>query len=315
MNIKNLETFYWIARLGSFTAAAKRVVATQSTVSMRIRELEHSLGVRLFDRSHRTSRLTPKGKELLSYVERLIELTSEIQQRMTPAGAISGVIRVGVVEIIAYTWLPHFITTLRDNYPNVTLELEIALTVELVEKLRSGALDVIFALGRPPSGDYICESLGSIQLEWMANPTLGIPKRTVAPKELERWPFITLNRLSYHHATVQGWMKKNQVRGRKVIVCNSMTVAATLVAAGIGIGLLPPVCYRAEMKNGKLQIVHTTGRMSPVEFSAMYPVGEFQPLAPLVTELALRVSNFSAPREAGATMRRQRSRTPVPAVR
>ena len=51
MNIKQLETFYWIERLGSFSAAADKVFATQSTVSMRIHELEESLGVKLFDRT------------------------------------------------------------------------------------------------------------------------------------------------------------------------------------------------------------------------------------------------------------------------
>ncbi len=288
MNIRHLETFYWIARLGSFTAAADRVLATQSTVSTRVRELEGSLGVKLFDRGHRQARLTPKGKELVYYVEQLLELTHEMRQRITPSAAVGGLIRVGVVEIIAYTWLPRFIQMLRQTYPNVVLELEIALTAELVDKLTDGSLDVIFALGEAPSANYVRESLGSIQLEWMAHPQLGIPRRAVSPRELERWPFITLNRLSYHHSSIQAWMKKNQVRARKVIVCNSLTVAAKLAGAGVGISLLPPLVYEREIGEGTLRIVRTTARMPPVHFSAIYPVGELQPLAALVTGLASR---------------------------
>lgn len=295
MNIKNLETFYWVARLGSFTAAADRVITTQSTVSMRIQEIEQSLGVTLFDRSHRTARVTPKGKELLFYVERLLELTTEMQQRITSVDSTSGLIRVGVVEIIAYTWLPRFIHTLRDSYPNIALELEIALTGELMEKLQAGALDVIFALGTPPNANYASESLGSMQLDWMASPQLGIPDRTVAPKELEAWPFITLNRHSYHHTAVQSWIHKHKMHCRKVIVCNSMTVAATLASEGVGISLLPPECYQREIDGALLRVIHTTGCMPPVAFSAMYPLGEFQPLAPIVTDLAVRVSNRDLP--------------------
>lgn len=292
MNTRHFETFYWIARLGSFTAAAERVLATQSTVSTRVRELEQSLGVKLFDRRHRQVRLTPKGKELVPYVERLLELTQEMRDRITPSSSVSGLIRVGVVEIVAYTWLPRFIQELRQAYPNVVLELEIALTAELVEKLVNGSLDVIFALGDAPSAHYASESLGSIQLEWMAHPSLGVPRRALAPTELERWPFITLNRLSYHHSTIQAWMKENQVRARKVIVCNSLTVAAKLVEAGVGISLLPPLVYRREMAEGSLQIVRTKARMAPVRFSALYPEGEFQPLAPLVTRLAVQASEL-----------------------
>jgi DNA-binding transcriptional LysR family regulator len=63
MNLRQVETFYWAAKLGSFSAAAERMNATQSTVSMRIQEIERDLGVALFDRVQRTARLTPKGRE------------------------------------------------------------------------------------------------------------------------------------------------------------------------------------------------------------------------------------------------------------
>lgn len=290
MNIKQLETFYWIERLGSFTAAAERLNATQSTISMRIQELELSLGVKLFDRSHRTARLTPKGKELVFYAKQFVELTTEMQQRITPPTSLSGLIRVGVVEVIASTWLPRFIHVLQEEHPGVQLELEVALTFELSEKLRTGALDVVFALGRPPGTNYVVEPLGSIQLEWMANPGLGIPSGMVSAQDLQRWPFITLNRLSYHHTTVEAWMKANKVRCRRTIICNSMTVAATLVAAGIGVSLLPPICHKREIEQGELRVIRTSAGLPPVNLFGMYPVDEFQPLARLVTDLAARVS-------------------------
>lgn len=292
MNIKQLETFYWISRLGSFSAAAERVFATQSTVSMRIQELEGSLGVTLFDRSHRTARLTPKGKELVAYVEQLIGLTAEMQRHITPPDALSGLVRVGVVEIVAASWLPRFIRALHESYPNIKLELEVALSFELTEKLRAGSLDVVFALGRPPGTNYVAESLGSIDWEWMASPTLGIPEGVVTPQALQRWPFITLNRLSYHNARVQAWMRENRVRCDRIIMCNSMTMAATLVAAGLGISLLPPTCYRREIEEGSLKIVRTKNDNSWAEVFAMYPVDEFQPLSGLITEVAARVSDF-----------------------
>ncbi len=306
MNLKQLETFYWIERLGSFSAAAERVFATQSTVSMRIQQLEQSLGVKLFDRSRRAARLTPKGKELVSYVEQLIELTAEMQQRITPPESLSGLIRVGVVEVIASTWLPRFIRELQERYPNVALELEVALAFELSEKLRNGGLDVIFSLGLPPGSNYISEPLGSLQLEWMAGSSLGVPNGDVSPRALQRWPFITLNRHSYHYARIQAWMRENKVRCHRIIVCNSMTVAATLVGAGLGVTLLPPVCYRREIEEGKLRVVRTARGMPPVEVFAMYPLDEYQPLAGLVTDLAVEVSEF----DRGA-LAREMVRTPV----
>ena len=99
MNIKQLETFVWIVRLGSFAAAADRLYTTQSAVSMRIRELEQDIGIGLFDRTHHKARLTAKGKELLGYAEQLITLESEIRHRIGDPKTLAGVARVGVAEI------------------------------------------------------------------------------------------------------------------------------------------------------------------------------------------------------------------------
>lgn len=310
--MKQIETFYWVERLGSFRAAAEHVFATQSTVSMRIQELEEALGVKLFDRSHRTARLTPKGKQLVPFVEQIMEVVAEMQRRVSPTQSLSGLVRVGVVEIVASTWLPDFIRTVNQEYPNISLELEIALSFELTEKLRNGALDVIFSAGRPPGTNYISERLNAMQLEWMANPSLGIPAGPVHPQELQHWPFITLNRQSYHHATVESWLRDHQMRCRKV-VCNSMTVAASLVAAGIGVSLLTPACYRREIADGLLQVVRTTGHIPPVELFAMYALDEFQPLAPLMASLAAQVSKD--PADGGGAAIRPAARLKTPRLR
>ena len=79
MKLQQLETFFWVVKLGSFAAAATRLHATQSTISMRIRELEKSLGVELFDRSQRSAKLTPKGSELMGYAERLLDMATELE--------------------------------------------------------------------------------------------------------------------------------------------------------------------------------------------------------------------------------------------
>ena len=71
MNLKHVETFLWIARLGSFSAAARRLNTSQPAISMRIRELEQNLGVTLFDRRARSMRMTLKGREFADYAQRV----------------------------------------------------------------------------------------------------------------------------------------------------------------------------------------------------------------------------------------------------
>src|SRR5258705_4571681 len=80
MNFRQYEALYWIGRLGSFHAAARHLKTSQPAISARIRDLEQSLGVILFERTDRGVQLTLKGRDLLQYAAQLVSLASEIQQ-------------------------------------------------------------------------------------------------------------------------------------------------------------------------------------------------------------------------------------------
>lgn len=290
MNIKQLETFYWIDRLGSFSAAADHIFATQSTVSMRIQELEDSFGVKLFDRSQRTAKLTSKGKELVPYVRQLIELTSEMQQLLSPKDGLSGLIRLGVVEVIASTWLTDFIKHLRIKYPQIKLEIEIGLANELSEKLSNGDLDLIFSMGRAPGSTYAMESLGVVALNWMCSPEL-LGKRSKATIDIfNEQPLILLNKKSFHYKSIQAWMKENEVKSKSVIECNSMSAIATLLKAGIGVSLLPSSCFLRDLQESSLKIFKIGNDFKPAESFAMYISDSPNPIAQAVAEVGAEIS-------------------------
>ena len=81
MRMGHLETLVWIARLGSFRAAAARLHLTQPTISMRVRELEAQVGVALFDRRSYRARLTPRGREVVGYAEQILGLADRIDRK------------------------------------------------------------------------------------------------------------------------------------------------------------------------------------------------------------------------------------------
>lgn len=314
MNIKQLETFYWAAKLGSFTAAAERVTATQSTVSMRILDLERTFGVALFDRSQRRARLTRKGRELMSYAENMLNMTAEIQKRISAPDSMPGFVRLGVVEVVSITWLPKFIKTVHQRYPKVVLELDEALTVDLVARLRSGSLDLVLAPGRTPGYNFITRSLGTMVFAWMASPALGIGERPLGPRDLQQWPVIALARESYHHATIEDWFRAGNAYCRRIDTCKSLGVAASLTAAGLGVSYLPIRCYEKELSDGRLQILQTKPSMPPVEFTATMSVDGFYPIAQLMSELAVETSDFDkVPSEEESAKQGRIASQPIPA--
>jgi DNA-binding transcriptional LysR family regulator len=183
VTLQQLETFFWTVNLGSFAAAAERLYATQSTVSMRVRELEKSLNVELFDRTHRTAKLTSKGRELMEYAGRILDLSTELEHRIAAPEAVSGSVRFGVAEVITTTWLPDLIKLIATRYPNVRLEIEEALTSELMDSLHEGQLELVLAPGHTRIQNFATMSLGTVAFAWMASPALKVEKRTLRSSE------------------------------------------------------------------------------------------------------------------------------------
>lgn len=292
MKLQQLETFYWTVKLGNFALAAERLHATQSAVSMRIRELEKSLGVELFDRTHRSARLTDKGRELMEHAGRILEMLDDVRQSVSAPESIAGYVRLGVAEVVSMTWLPRLIDVVSREYPQVRLEIDEGLTGELMEGLQNGSLDLVLAPGRAPLPDIHASSIGHVEFAWMASPRLGLGNRRHDPAELSRWPVIGLNRRSYHYAGVEDWFRRGKARPRYLARCKSMSVAASMTVAGLGISYLPLRCYERELELHELETLTTTSPSAPVGFLAARPAEEHHSLARRVAKLAREVSDF-----------------------
>jgi DNA-binding transcriptional LysR family regulator len=292
MNLKKLETFYWAAKLGSFSAAAEHLNATQSAVSMRIQELEREFDLVLFDRSQRAARVTPIGRELMQYAEQLLRISAEMRERIASTESMPGTLRLGVAEVVSITWLPRLVKEVHTCYPKVRLELEEALTRDLVEKLGNGALDLILAPGDVPGHSFNSVPLGTVEFAWMASPALGLPDGPIAAKDLQHWPVIALSQESFHHASIEDWFYAGDARCWQIDTCKSMGVAASLAASGLGVTLLPVKCFVDLLDTGQLVRVDAVPAFPPIKFTATSARNMFGNLVQRIARIAQQVSTF-----------------------
>lgn len=291
MNFRQLQTFIEIVRLGSFAAAANKLNATQSTISARVQELESDLGVVLFDRSQRKATVTAKGRELIGYAERALQLQFEIRQQIAPSESLSGVVRVGVAELVAVTWLPKLVAMLRQRYPNITLELDISLTLPLRSRLQSGELDIALMPGKSFDPMMVACPLGSVAFRWMRGANLSVPNDAHEPADFSSIRVLSLGESSIHHESVSSWLEQSGAVQRPDL-CNSMTVLSTLTMANVGVSLLPPICYENELSEGQLQIIPTRSEPSLVPFAAVYKRHRLALLQGVIAEAAKEASTF-----------------------
>lgn len=305
LTLKQLETFYWVWRLGGFAAAAERLHSTQSAVSMRIQDLERSLGVALFDRSQRSARLTAKGQELVKLAEQIMAVASEIRHRIGDPRVLAGTVRLGVTEFVAVTWLPKLVSAINENYPGIVLELDVDLTLAQLEKLRSGDLDLAVLPGPIDEPGLANVPLGSVEFAWMASPKLGIPDRRLTPRDLQSWPLLTPTRHSNLHKLLGKWFEESGATMRRADVCNSIGVLAALTIAGLGVSFLPREHFAREIENGRLQALDVAPQLPDLEYYAVFEKRQSQPLAHPIAQLAQQCSSFRKP-AAAATARARR---------
>ena len=307
MDIRQLETFVWIARLGSVTEACKRLNVTQSTLSMRLRALEQDLRVTLFDRSHKRLELTNKGRALIPLAEKLVAGMHQVRLAVADPTAEFGTLRIGMSEFVALSWGPQLVHRLTIKYPKVTLDLEVGVPAELLDHLVAGQLDVLLApvLVRPAPPINI-SSLGVERFSWLASPSLQLPKGILTPLDLKDFPIISYDgrRSLFFPAIQRRWFAEYGVEVGRLYVCNSLATSISLITEGIAIGVLPLDYCKPLIKAGKLQVINTA-QVFEHEYLAMWHSNADRSLASVVAEMAN--NEFAARSSAADVKPRKRS--------
>ena len=142
LDIGTLRTFITVVEMQGVTRAANKLHLTQSAVSMQIKRLEELIGNALLTRSNRGMITTVEGEQLLSYARKLVKLNDEAMGRLLQYDD-DGEIRFGVSPDIVEPHVPRLLKQFVQSYPRVSVRLFCKHSAKLLERFRSGKLDVI----------------------------------------------------------------------------------------------------------------------------------------------------------------------------
>ena len=144
MDFDQLVTFLEVAKLGSFSRAGQKVFRSQSAVSAQIRQLEQEYGDRLLDRSGKEVTLTPAGRVLFAYAERLLQMKDESLLAVADQGAArrEAPSLIGANEATCLYVLPDVFAKYCSLYPGVQISIYRNFSYKIVEKLENGTIDV-----------------------------------------------------------------------------------------------------------------------------------------------------------------------------
>jgi DNA-binding transcriptional LysR family regulator len=246
MELRHLRYFVAVAEELNFTRAAARLHIGQPPLSMQIRDLEGEIGVRLFERTQRRVALTPAGQNFLEHAYRILANVGEaVADAQRAARGELGDLRVGFTSSLPFTdLLPDALHAYRARYPAVRLHLREMFTPEQFSAIARGELDVGFVRlqgGRAPDGITLREvARNPLRLVVNVGHRLagGGP---VAFADLRDEDFISFpaDVGTDLPAVLRGLCRQAGFEPRIVQTAREATTQIGLVAAGLGIAILP----------------------------------------------------------------------------
>lgn len=294
VTLKQIETLFWISKLGSFQAAALRLNTSQSTISKRVAELESIYGKPLFDRSKRTARLTQNGSRLAARAEEWLALGKNLLNDTDDSTGYDQVFRLGASELIGMTWLARFMQGVASQFPRLLVEIEIDHGGRLLDKLNQGQLDLALMPGPMWGNLYEAVELKQLEHRWLASSALGIPRRILTLEELSSYPIITPHPDSIQARVQSEWLRRNGFLAQHPVRTNSFPIQGEMVLAGLGVAQLPVPFYSDALKTGQLVRVRTRPELPNVRYFAVYRRTPAHALAAQLAKLAKKHCDFSA---------------------
>ena len=294
VDFKSIETFLWVVTLGSFRGAAQRLNTTQPAISQRIAQLEREMGVKLLSREHRMASPTPSGRQLMVYAEKLIGLRSEMMAEVGDRSATRGVMRLGVAETIVHTWLSRLIKSVNTAYPNLSLEIEVDITPNLSARLLAQEIELAFVLGPLSISSVRNRPLCDYPIGFLASPSLGLGNGPLTVHDLAKFPIITFPRKTQPYEIVRSLFNRPDLPPIRLHASASLATVIHMAIEGLGIAVIPTAIVENELADGRLQLLSTDLKISPLTFSASWLASPDTVAVELVADLAGKIAQSRA---------------------
>lgn len=288
-SLAQIEALAAIAKLGSFQAAARHINVTQPTISLRVRELEEALGMKLFERDGRAAKINPDGMVALRYTEQVLTLLDEMEARLRTGDPLQGTLRVGSSETVAIAVLPEIISIFGDRYPGLKVELTVSNSYVLLAELEASRLDMAILADPGHPAHMHVEPLARTPVAWMGSKNKPLSSTFVDPRILAGSTILCMPTPSPLYEKMVSWWSREGGEQIKVSTCNSLAMLARLVASGVGVGVLPTCFLPLGGQQGEIVSYRQENPFDPMQICAAYPKATRSPGLEALVSIAKQV--------------------------
>lgn len=241
IDLESLHIFKAVVEYGGITRAASQLNRVQSNITTRVKNLEERLGVHLFQRQGGKLVLSPEGKLLLNYADRLLNLSREAESALR-SGKPNGILRIGTMESTAAARLPALLSRYHRQFPDVQIELVTGTSGALIEKVHSFAVEAAFVA--VPCSLAELESQEAFQEE-LVLITPKTVKAVKTPKDLHNHTVIAFSAGCSYRRILENWLAMSSAVPTRILELGSYHAIVACVAAGSGIAIVPRSVLKA----------------------------------------------------------------------
>jgi DNA-binding transcriptional LysR family regulator len=235
MNFADLQVFKSVVEEGGVIRAASKLHRVPSAVTTRIKQLEASIGVKLFHRDKQRLHLSPAGELLKDYADRLIRLSDEARDAVSGTRP-RGVFRLGALESTTASRLPPVLAGFHTRYKDVRLELVTGTNDALLKQLVERQIDAAFIAEPPPAGAFEHIPVFTERLTLISSLEHAPIKRA---GDVEGDTLIAFPEGCAYRRVLQRWLGRDSLATFRVLELSSYHAIVACVTAGAGIALMP----------------------------------------------------------------------------
>ena len=260
MDFDQLKTFIEVARLGSFSRAAEKVLRSQPAVSTQIRQLEQEYGQKLFDRSAKSVRLTPAGEAVLEYARQMLALQAKsLHAGSDLRGVPSGTLSLGANEGTFLYVLPNVLARYHKKFPQVKISVYRSFSHKVSEKVEQGAIDLGVVSMPVKSPQLKTVPVFRDRIFLMVGPASPLfHRRSVTLEELAQQPLIVPKT-----GSIRKMMEKNLRPFREnlniTMELTSVVMIKRFVRDGFGVSLICAAFARENVRRGEVRLLEVEG--------------------------------------------------------
>jgi DNA-binding transcriptional LysR family regulator len=261
-----LRLFDAVVRHGGFSAAARALDVTQSSVSQSLAALEADIGQPLFDRTSRKLRLTEAGLVLHAHARGVLdslEQASSALQRLEVV--VTGRLALGATDTLATHLLPPVFAAFRKEHPGVELHLDNRTSPAIAEKVAARELDLGVVSLPLPRGSTSVEALTQVPLTAQRDVVI-VPrghelasKKSAKLSDVAKYPLVLLDGTTASRAWLERHFGLAKLRPRIAMEMSSIEVLKRLVELDFGISVVPELAVADEVRAKRLVAIPLAG--------------------------------------------------------